>query len=168
MGGPVFYWQRRIGFRGRQFDCLKFRTMVSNADSALAAHLEANPAAAREWAQRRKLAHDPRITRLGRLLRQSSIDELPQLVNVLKGDMSCVGPRPVVESELARYGRCRQEYMAARPGLTGAWQVSGRNRLNYRTRIALDRRYVRRWSLWRDIAIIVRTIPAITRFDDTA
>lgn len=167
MGRPIFFSQMRMGFRGTSFPCMKFRTMVTDADVALGAYLKNNPAAASEWEERRKLEHDPRITRLGRLLRQSSLDELPQLINVLKGDMSCVGPRPIVAPEIVRYGRYWKEYMRSRPGLTGAWQVSGRNRIDYKTRVALDRSYVRRWSLWRDLAIIVRTIPAIMRFDDT-
>ncbi len=168
MGRPIFFTQKRVGFRGASFPCLKFRTMVTDADDRLRAYLQTDPAAAREWAARQKLAQDPRITRLGRLLRQSSLDELPQLFNVLKGDMSCVGPRPIVEPEIGRYGRYWKEYLKTRPGLTGIWQVSGRNRVDYKKRVALDRCYIRRWSFWRDLAIILRTIPAVMRFNDTA
>lgn len=167
MGRPIFFQQRRLGFGESSFPCFKFRTMVNNAEAVLGAHLEQNPEAANEWRQRHKLAYDPRVTGLGRLLRQSSIDELPQLFNVLKGDMSCVGPRPIVEQEIRRYGNSWNEYVRVRPGLTGAWQVSGRNRLAYATRVALDRWYVRKWSIWLDIRILLRTVPAVLRVDDT-
>lgn len=165
MGRPVLFPQRRLGFAGRPFDCYKFRTMVNDADAALRAHLADSPEAAREWRTRQKLQHDPRVTLLGRLLRRSSIDELPQLFNVLRGDMSCIGPRPVVNDEIARYGKYWNDYTKARPGLTGAWQVSGRNRLSYPRRVAIDSRYVRKWSLARDLWILVKTIPAVLRSD---
>jgi exopolysaccharide production protein ExoY len=168
MGRPILFPQRRLGFEGRPFPCLKFRTMVKDADSALKSHLANNPEAAREWTATQKLRHDPRVTALGRALRRSSIDELPQLFSVLRGHMSCVGPRPIIDEEVARYGRHWADYIRARPGLTGPWQVSGRNRLSYRTRVALDTRYVRAWSLWRDLWILVRTIPAVLKTDDTA
>jgi len=167
MGRPILFPQRRIGFEGRPFACFKFRTMVTDAEGALKSYLAGNPEAAREWSLRQKLEHDPRVTMLGRLLRRSSIDELPQLYNVLSGHMSCVGPRPVVSDELARYGKYRKDYVKARPGLTGAWQVSGRNRLSYRRRIALDSHYVRKWSIWRDLWILIMTIPAVLRSDTT-
>ncbi len=168
MGRPIVFPQRRLGFHGRPFACLKFRTMVNDADTALRSHLANSPEAAREWSVRQKLEHDPRVTVLGRLLRRSSIDELPQLLNVLRGDMSCVGPRPVVHDEMARYGRYWKYYTRARPGLTGAWQVSGRNRLSYPKRVALDTQYVRKWSVARDLWILVKTIPAVLKTDDTA
>jgi exopolysaccharide production protein ExoY len=168
MGGPALFPQRRLGFRGRPFKCLKFRTMVRDAEATLRSHLDANPEAAREWSIRQKLQNDPRVTTVGRILRRSSIDELPQLLSVLKGDMSCVGPRPIINDEVARYGRYWKDYMKARPGLTGAWQVSGRNRLSYRRRVALDSQYVRKWSIWRDLLILLKTIPAVLRADDTA
>jgi exopolysaccharide production protein ExoY len=168
MGRPILFPQRRLGFEGRPFACLKFRTMVHDAETALRSHLDNNPEAAREWRKKQKLQHDPRVTPLGRILRLSSIDELPQLACVLVGRMSCVGPRPIVESEIDRYGEYWKEYVKARPGLTGAWQVSGRNRLSYKRRVALDRHYVRRWSVWRDLGILVKTIPAVLKTDDTA
>jgi len=167
MGRPIFFPQRRIGLGGKSFPCFKFRTMVNNAEAVLGVHLKQNPEAANEWRQRQKLAYDPRVTGLGRLLRQSSIDELPQLFSVLSGYMSCVGPRPIVEQEIYRYGNYWNEYVRARPGLTGAWQVSGRNRLAYATRVSLDRWYVRSWSIWLDLWILLRTIPAVLRVDDT-
>ena len=159
--GPVFFAHERIGRNGRAFRCLKIRTMVLDGDAVLAAHLEADPLAAAEWAETQKLKSDPRVTRLGRFLRKTSLDELPQIINVLRGDMSIVGPRPVVESELLRYGTRAKHYLATRPGLTGAWQVSGRNDVRYTTRVALDTHYVNTWSLRRDLAIVVRTVPAV-------
>jgi exopolysaccharide production protein ExoY len=168
MGGPVIFSHRRLGLHGRPFDCLKFRSMVSNADAALRLYLVNNPAANEEWKTSQKLRRDPRITILGRILRRSSIDELPQLFNVLMGQMSCVGPRPIVDDEIGRYGPYWTEYVKTRPGMTGSWQVSGRNRLTYEKRVALDRHYVRRWSLLGDVWILVRTIPAVMRANETA
>jgi exopolysaccharide production protein ExoY len=168
MGRPIFFAQRRIGYRGASFPCLKFRTMVNNAEVALGNYLDQNPDAASEWRTCQKLRHDPRVTILGRLLRQSSIDELPQLISVLQGNMSCVGPRPIIEPEIARYGDYWIDYMRARPGLTGAWQVSGRNRVGYRKRVSLDRWYVRRWSIWLDLWLLAKTIPAVLKVYDTA
>jgi len=167
MGRPILFPQRRLGFDGRPFFCLKFRTMVKDAEAALRSYLDSNPEAAREWLIRQKLEHDPRVTLVGRVLRRSSIDELPQLISVLLGRMSCVGPRPIVEAEVARYGRSWAHYKKTRPGVTGIWQVSGRNRLSYRRRVALDRSYVRRWSLWLDLWILIKTIPAVLRPGDT-
>lgn len=168
MGRPVLFSHRRLGLHGRPFDCLKFRTMVSDADAALRLHLISNPEASQEWKTCQKLRRDPRVTRLGRLLRRSSIDELPQLFNVLMGHMSCVGPRPIVDDEVARYGDYWKDYIVARPGLTGPWQVSGRNRLTYARRVALDRHYVRRWSMSRDAWLLIQTIPAVMRPNDSA
>jgi len=159
--GPVLFGHARVGFGGREFRCLKFRTMVTDGEAVLARHLRDNPAARAEWEATRKLARDPRVTPVGYALRKLSLDELPQLLNVLRGDMSIVGPRPVVAEELARYGRSARYYLAARPGLTGLWQVSGRNDVAYRRRVAFDRAYVGRWSLARDAAIIARTVPAV-------
>jgi exopolysaccharide production protein ExoY len=161
MGGPVLFSHRRVGHDGKMFGCLKFRTMVQNADEVLKAHLAANPEAAREWAQSRKLRDDPRVTALGELLRKSSLDEIPQFLNVLRGEMSCVGPRPVMLDELVRYGLSMHEYLCARPGLTGRWQVSGRSDLDYETRVRMDADYVREWRLWHDIEILLLTIPAV-------
>lgn len=168
MGSPVIFSHARLGYGGRPFACLKFRTMVNDADAALQGHLVHNNAAREEWQIDRKLRSDPRVTRLGSILRRSSIDELPQLFNVLMGQMSCVGPRPIVAEEAPRYGRAWEDYIKACPGMTGLWQVSGRNRLSYRTRVALDRRYVRRWSAMRDVWILCRTVPAVLRTEDTA
>ena len=164
MKGPLLYSQSRVGHRGKVFTCYKFRTMVADADERLEQFLNKNPAAACEWAENRKLMNDPRVTKFGHLLRRSSLDELPQLINVIRGDMSCVGPRPVVMAEIARYGTYAREYFAARPGLTGLWQVSGRNTTTYARRIALDRYYVRRWSMLLDLEILVSTIPAVLNF----
>jgi exopolysaccharide production protein ExoY len=156
--GPVFFRHRRVGLNGATFGCLKFRTMVVDADAVLQHHLAQNSDAAREWAELRKLKKDPRVTPLGTGIRKSSLDELPQLLNILKGEMSFVGPRPIVSAEMPKYGECIGHYLRARPGLTGAWQVSGRNDVDYATRVALDREYVERWSFWRDLAIISRTV----------
>lgn len=168
MGRPIVFSHTRIGYGGQRFACMKFRTMVKDGDAVLNQHLLGNSAARAEWQRDRKLRNDPRVTRLGRLLRRSSMDELPQLFNVLLGDMSCVGPRPIVDDEAVRYGRAKTEYLSARPGMTGLWQISGRNRLSYRTRVALDRHYVRHWSIWKDLGILMYTIPAVLRADDTA
>jgi exopolysaccharide production protein ExoY len=167
LGSPVFYAQTRIGFRGRPFLCYKFRTMQADSERLLFRHLQHDQAAAREWRETQKLRNDPRVTPLGHLLRKSSIDELPQLFNVLRGEMSCVGPRPVPAEELERYAMSARKYKAARPGLTGLWQINGRNRLSYQERIALDRFYVWKWSLVLDLVILLRTIPAVMRVDDT-
>jgi exopolysaccharide production protein ExoY len=155
--GPVFYRHQRIGLNGAAFDCLKFRSMVVNSDEVLLRHLAANCEAAREWQETRKLKHDPRITPLGSSMRKTSIDELPQLLNILKGEMSFVGPRPIVTAEVPKYGDCIGHYLRARPGLTGPWQISGRNDVDYATRVALDRQYIEEWSFWRDLAIVAKT-----------
>lgn len=165
MGGPVIYRHRRVGFAGRTFDCLKFRTMVANGDEILQRYLATNPAAAEEWRRCRKLTNDPRVTRFGLFLRKTSIDELPQLLNILMGDMSCVGPRPIVAEELERYGAHAYEYLRARPGVTGSWQVSGRNHVSYGDRVKLDTEYVRKWSIGWDLAILARTVPAVLKVD---
>lgn len=161
--GPVFYGHERVGFDGRTFRCWKFRSMVTNGDEVLSAYLASNPAARLEWEQSRKLRDDPRITPVGKVLRKLSIDELPQLFNVLAGEMSLVGPRPVVEDELERYGLSRRHYLKTRPGLTGLWQVSGRSDIDYGRRVALDRSYVSRWSAAQDLKIIAKTIPAVIK-----
>jgi UDP-galactose-lipid carrier transferase len=160
-GGPVFFRHRRIGAGGRMFDCIKFRSMVLDADGALRRVIAEDPGAAAEWAETQKLRDDPRITRIGRFLRRSSLDELPQLFNVLRGEMSLVGPRPIVQAEVARYGDDIEYYYAAKPGLTGLWQVSGRSDMSYARRVRLDVWYVRNWTLWHDIAILFKTIPAV-------
>jgi lipopolysaccharide/colanic/teichoic acid biosynthesis glycosyltransferase len=159
-GAPVFA-HRRIGRDGRMFPCFKFRSMVKDAEARLVAILATDEQARREWAQDHKLRDDPRVTRLGGFLRRSSLDELPQLFNVLRGEMSIVGPRPIVEAEIMRYGRRFRSYCAVRPGITGLWQVSGRNDVSYRRRVALDVLYARRRNPGLDIWIILRTIPAV-------
>jgi exopolysaccharide production protein ExoY len=159
--GPVFYGHKRVGLGGKSFRCLKFRTMCIDSDAVLERLLASDPAAAAEWTATRKLRHDPRISRVGRVLRAYSVDELPQLINVIRGEMSLVGPRPVVTSELTRYGNAAVHYLSARPGITGLWQVSGRSDTTYRARILLDAQYVTGWSLQDDIVILLRTIPAV-------
>jgi exopolysaccharide production protein ExoY len=167
-GGPIIFAHRRVGFSGRPFDCYKFRTMRIDAAAAIEKHLAENPDAAREWQERKKLRNDPRITPFGRLLRISSLDELPQFINVLRGEMSCIGPRPVVAEELQLYGASANDYLSARPGITGLWQVSGRNSIDYAERVRLDSRYVRDWSLRRDLVIMLRTAVAVIRVDHTS
>ncbi|RQZ68226.1 sugar transferase [Burkholderia sp. Bp9004] len=162
-GGPAIFGHERVGRNGRRFKCLKFRSMVTNADVVLKALLERDADARAEWDREFKLKNDVRITRIGRLLRKTSLDELPQLLNVLKGDMSLVGPRPIVEAELERYGDDVRYYLMAKPGMTGLWQVSGRNDTDYSTRVSLDVSYVREWSLRRDIGILFRTINVVVR-----
>lgn len=160
-GGPAFYRHRRIGEAGRSFGCIKFRTMATDADRVLEHVLATDPMAAAEWAATQKLRHDPRVTPLGRFLRRSSLDELPQLFNVLRGEMSLIGPRPIVQAEVARYGEEIEYYFQTKPGITGLWQVSGRSDTSYQRRVALDVWYVRNWTLWHDIAILLKTIPAV-------
>ena len=162
-GGPVLFVQPRVGRQGRLFTCYKFRSMQVGAEHLLNAHVSATPMVAREWQCFQKLTKDWRVTRLGRLLRRASLDELPQLFNVLRGDMSLIGPRPILPEQRRLYGPCFRLYVAVRPGLTGAWQVGGRNRLTFPQRVALDAAYVRDWSLARDLVILVRTLPALFR-----
>jgi len=159
--GPVFYVQQRVGRDYRSFGCIKFRTMRRDADRILSRLLSESADLQEEFRNDFKLRNDPRITRLGRFLRRSSLDELPQFLNVLRGEMSLVGPRPIVRQELPRYGDRMEEVLAVRPGLTGLWQVSGRNNLSYDERVALDLRYARHRSLWMDLSIIARTIGVI-------
>jgi exopolysaccharide production protein ExoY len=159
--GPALFRQTRVGRGGKRFTCYKFRSMVMNAEGVLADHLRSHPEAAREWQETQKLTNDPRITPVGQFLRKTSLDELPQLFNIIAGDMSLVGPRPIVPAECARYGEQLQYYFAVRPGLTGLWQVSGRSDCSYAERVALDVAYAREWSFSRDVVIIVRTVPAV-------
>lgn len=159
--GPAFYGHRRIGHNGQSFRCLKFRTMVVHGDRVLQAYLQANPKAQEEWRTTRKLQNDPRVTAVGSVLRKLSLDELPQLINIIRGEMSIVGPRPVVEEELELYEGAAVYYLQSRPGLTGLWQVSGRNDVSYASRVAFDTHYVKTWSLRSDMMIIARTIPAV-------
>jgi exopolysaccharide production protein ExoY len=160
-GGRVLYGHARIGRNGSVFRCWKFRTMVEDGDRVLAAHLAANPHEREEWNATRKLQNDPRVTRVGAVLRKLSLDELPQIFNILLGEMSFVGPRPVVRDELELYGNAAAYYLQTRPGLTGLWQVSGRNDVSYRTRIDFDRHYVENWSFAFDLKILLRTVPAV-------
>jgi exopolysaccharide production protein ExoY len=155
--GQVLFRHRRVGFRGREFACLKFRTMVIDAERALREHLANNEDARREWQTTHKLRNDPRITAFGQFLRRSSLDELPQLFNVLMGHMSIVGPRPIVSEEVPLYQEHFGDYANARPGLTGLWQVSGRNTTSYPQRVAHDVEYLRNWSFIRDMQIILAT-----------
>lgn len=159
--GPVIYSHERIGRGGQSFNCLKFRTMMMRSDEYLSHLLQSDPVARDEWLALYKIRRDPRITPFGRFLRRTSIDELPQLFNVLKGEMSLVGPRPIVLSETAKYGRYIVNYSKVKPGITGLWQVSGRNKTTYRRRVALDVMYSRRKSLWMDIWILFLTIRTI-------
>ena len=156
-GGSIIYKHRRIGRDGRAFECLKFRTMVPNAEQVLRDVLERDPAMRAEWVRDHKLRCDPRVTTLGRFLRRTSLDELPQLWNVICGEMSLVGPRPVVREELLRYGRNVRTYLSAKPGITGLWQVKGRNDTDYRRRVVLDTYYVRNQNLLLDLYILFKT-----------
>jgi Undecaprenyl-phosphate galactose phosphotransferase WbaP len=159
--GPVFYGHQRHGRDGRVFRALKFRTMVANADRVLADYLVSHTEYAPEWERTHKLKNDPRITKVGKWLRRSSLDELPQLINILCGQMSLVGPRPIVQQEIARYGRSYELYRQVLPGLTGLWQVSGRNNTTYEERVAYDEHYVHNWSVWLDLYILARTIKVV-------
>lgn len=159
--GPAFYSHLRHGRDGKVFRALKFRTMVRNADRVLDDYLAAHAECLPEWERYRKLKNDPRITRVGRFLRRSSLDELPQLINVLRGQMSLVGPRPIVNEEIFKYGRGYDLYTRVLPGLTGLWQVSGRNNTTYDERVAYDEHYVHNWSVWLDLYILARTLKVV-------
>ena len=159
--GPVFFSHRRIGRNGKQFNCYKFRTMSVDAEAHLYRLLSNTPALRNEWAKGQKLVSDPRVTPLGQILRNSCLDELPQLFNVLIGDMSVVGPRPIVLAELPRYGRYASNYLSVKPGLTGLWQVTRDDATSYRRRVATDVAYVRNKSLALDCRILLATIPAV-------
>lgn len=163
--GPIFYRQTRIGQGGRLFKAWKFRSMVVNADRALQRYLAVHPEQQASWDKDHKLKQDPRITRIGRLLRRTSLDELPQLWNVLRGEMSMVGPRPIVQDEVWRYGDKFDLYLQVLPGLTGLWQVSGRNNVTYEERVNFDAYYVRNWSVWLDIYILICTIKVVLAGD---
>jgi len=162
-GGNVLFGHRRVGAGGKSFKCWKFRTMVPDAEAVLKDLLARDPEARREWEKDFKLRDDPRITPVGKFLRSTSLDELPQLINVLAGEMSLVGPRPIVTDEIARYGAAFHDYTRCRPGITGVWQVSGRNDTGYRQRVHLDQQYARQSSLGGDIAILLRTPVAVLR-----
>jgi lipopolysaccharide/colanic/teichoic acid biosynthesis glycosyltransferase len=160
-GAPVLFAHYRVGCDGRLFRCVKFRTMVRDSEWVLSELLRGNPAARAEWEREHKLTRDPRVTPIGRFLRRTSLDELPQLLNVLRGEMNLVGPRPITVAELTRYGRVRWHYLSVRPGMTGLWQVSGRNNTTYEERVSLDRRYVEQRSFWFDLKILFKTMHAV-------
>jgi exopolysaccharide production protein ExoY len=162
-GGPAIFRHTRIGLGGRPFACLKIRSMCLDAEARLTSLLAADPAAAQEWALRRKLSPDPRVTRVGAVLRATSLDELPQLLNVLRGEMSLVGPRPVVQAELDQHysPAAAAAYAESRPGITGLWQIGGRSDSTYVERVLLDTRYARDRSLGLDISILLKTVPAV-------
>lgn len=159
--GPVFFRHKRRGLGGEMFGCLKFRSMVEDAETLLDGILESDPVAADEWAADQKLRNDPRVTRIGRFLRRTSIDELPQLLNIIAGDMSIVGPRPIVDDEVKRYGEHIQYYDSVRPGVLGLWQVSGRNDTGYDKRVELDVEYAQTHSALEDVRIILKAVPAV-------
>ena len=159
--GHVIFSHRRVGAAGKKFPCYKFQTMIPNAQEKLEKYLAENPEARREWEETFKLTNDPRVTKLGNFLRRKSLDELPQLWNVIRGDMSLVGPRPIVQAEVPRYGKNIREYYMVLPGITGMWQVSGRSDTTYPERVAMDTWYVRNWSVWIDIMYLFKTIKAV-------
>ena len=161
--GPVIFKHRRIGKDGKEFYCYKFRSMCVDADIKLKELLETNPEARAEWAKDFKLKHDPRITKSGAFLRRTSLDELPQIFNVLKGEMSLVGPRPIIRDEIPRYGKYIQDYYMVRPGITGMWQTSGRSDIDYAERVQMDTWYVRNWNVWFDIVLLWRTFNVVLR-----
>jgi Undecaprenyl-phosphate galactose phosphotransferase WbaP len=163
--GPIFYAHPRIGKAGRRIKIYKLRTMVTDACSILEKHLRMHPEARQEWEQNGKLRSDPRITRIGRYLRKYSIDELPQLLNVLKGDLSLVGPRPLPEDQVHHYRDKLDVYKSVQPGVTGIWQVSGRSHTSYEERVRFDVYYVRNWSFWLDLYILLRTVWAVINTD---
>ncbi|HCP4936545.1 TPA: undecaprenyl-phosphate galactose phosphotransferase WbaP [Escherichia coli] len=164
-GGPAIYGHERIGKDGKAFKCLKFRSMVINSKEVLEELLATNLEAKKEWDATFKLKNDPRITQIGAFLRRTSLDELPQLFNVLKGEMSLVGPRPIITAELERYNEEVDYYLLSKPGMTGLWQVSGRSDVDYETRVYLDAWYVKNWSMWNDIAILFKTIGVVLKKD---
>ena len=160
-GGKAVYAQKRYGGNGRTFSCYKLRSMVANADERLQEILATDPEARAEWEETQKLVNDPRITPLGHFIRKTSIDELPQLINIIRGEMSLVGPRPIVENEIAKYGEYYRDYCAVRPGLTGLWQVEGRSDTTYEERVQLDVKYAISRTFTGDIMIMLRTVPAV-------
>ncbi|OGN73491.1 MAG: hypothetical protein A2X25_03260 [Chloroflexi bacterium GWB2_49_20] len=161
--GPIFYSQKRLGYQGKDIQVWKFRTMNKDADKVLEDYLRENPELHSEWRAAHKIKNDPRITRVGKLLRKTSLDELPQMWNVLVGDMSWVGPRPIVQDEVSHYQESYLMYVQVRPGITGLWQSSGRSSTNYKYRVNLDEYYISHWSIWLDIYILLRTIPSVIK-----
>lgn len=159
--GPVIFKHRRIGKNGKEFNCYKFRSMCVDAKEKLDQLLSSDPEARAEWEKDFKLKNDPRITSSGAFLRKTSLDEIPQIFNVLRGEMSLVGPRPIIKDEMIRYGKHINDYLMVKPGITGMWQVSGRNDIDYQDRVLLDSWYVRNWSVWLDLVILVKTIKVV-------
>ncbi|MCH1553796.1 MAG: sugar transferase, partial [Luminiphilus sp.] len=164
-GGPAFFFQKRVGLDAKPFRCMKFRSMHIDAEEQLASMLRDNPALSEEWQRNHKLESDPRITSVGKLLRSKSLDELPQLFNVLLGQMSLVGPRPLIFDELPRYGKASDLYRLVRPGMTGVWQVSGRSDTTFEERASMDEWYIRNWSLFYDVTCLIRTINVVLDSD---
>ena len=162
-GQPVVFSHQRVGRRRKMFPCYKFRSMIPDAEQVLQKMLHSNPEILREWRENHKLRDDPRITKFGEFLRKSSLDELPQLWNVMKGDMSLIGPRPVVEDELERYGNKAKFYMSVKPGMTGLWQIMGRNNVTYSRRVSLDTLYVRKQGILLDAWILFRTLVVVIK-----
>jgi exopolysaccharide production protein ExoY len=163
--GPIIYRQVRLGHNGAPFEIWKFRTMQTHANEELSKFLATDPQKRLDWEVRQKLVDDPRLTQVGRILRRYSLDELPQLVNVLRGEMSLVGPRPCLPDQQDFYGEQFALYVQMKPGLTGLWQVSGRNRLSFHERVALDAEYIDNWSLALDLQILLQTVPAVLKAD---
>jgi exopolysaccharide production protein ExoY len=159
--GEMIFKQPRVGVAGQTFRCLKFRTMRRDASERLEKLLASDPAANEEWKKFQKLKNDPRVTKFGLFLRKTSLDELPQLVNIIRGEMSVIGPRPITSGEIHRYGTDFHFYKAAKPGVIGLWQVNGRNRLTYEERVAMDIEYTATWTIWSDIKITLKAIPAV-------
>ena len=159
--GNVIFAHRRIGRGGKEFKCYKFQTMIPNAQETLEKYLAENPEARKEWEESFKLTNDPRVTKLGNILRKTSLDEMPQLWNVIKGDMSLVGPRPIVAKEIERYGEYFREYAMVTPGITGMWQASGRSDTTYEERVEMDTWYVRNWSVWIDLMYLFKTVKIV-------
>jgi len=160
-GAPILFGHYRVGHQGKLFRCLKFRSMYRNSEQMLSDLLRTDPAAKAEWDRDQKLENDPRVTPVGQFLRKTSLDELPQLINVLRGEMSLVGPRPITVGELTRYGRVRWHYLSVRPGMTGLWQVSGRNNTTYAERVALDEAYIDSRTLLGDFTILLKTVKVV-------
>ena len=159
--GPVICKSIRVGLWGRRFTCFKFRTMAVDSENVLKASPDDDPGAASEWERSQMLIRDPCVTRVGQILRESSIDELPQFINILRGEMSLIGPRPIIPSEMSHYGDRLGLYVSARPGLTGVWQISGRSDCGYDKRVELDANYVSNWRFSTDLSILVRTVSAV-------
>ncbi|WP_306110513.1 MULTISPECIES: sugar transferase [Roseovarius] len=164
-GRPIFFAHKRVGQNGEPFKCIKFRTMVVDADEQLKKLLDSDPDARAQWAANQKLDDDPRVSCIGEFFRITSLDELPQFWNVLRGEMAIVGPRPIVKDELEHYGRHANVYLSVRPGITGLWQVSGRSNTTYEERVALDVEYVRNRTFWGDVRIILKTVKVMLTVD---